>query len=178
MKNIFKLGIISLLILTSCGGTKQYGEKVDSPFRSSKYESSSRYFRAVGKGQSTSERVASKKAAMAAKTDIASQVSVTMKSVADDYLHENANANASEVYSKLESLSREVMSTELADLRKIGTKTYYDKEKNTYTVFMAYEIHKKSMLKFMKKRAEALGEDSSGIVQRLEKLEEEVDKEE
>jgi len=175
MKNIFKLGIISLLILTSCGGTKQYGEQVESAFRSSKYESSSRYFRAVGKGQSSSERVASKKAAMSAKTDIASQVSVTMKSVADDYLHENANANANEVYSKLESLSREVMSTELADLRKIGTKTYYDKEKNTYTVFMAYEINKKSMLKFMKKRAEALGKDSSGIVERIEKLEEEVE---
>ncbi len=174
MKNILKLAIVSFLILTSCGGTKQYGDKVDSPFSSSKYESSRRYFRAVGKGQSSSERVASKKSAMAAKTDIASQVSVTMKSVADDYLHENANANASEVYSKLESLSREVMSTELADLRKIGTKTYFDKEKNNYTVFMAYEIHKKSMLKFMKKRAEALGEDSDGIVKRIEKLEEEV----
>lgn len=177
MKNIFKLGVVVLFMLSSCGGTKQYGDKVDTPFSSSKYESSRRYFRAVGKGQSTSERVASKKSAMAAKTDIASQVSVTMKSVADDYLHENANANASEVYSKLESLSREVMSTELADLRKTGTKTYYDKEKNTYTVFMAYEINKKSMLKFMKKRAEALGEDSSGIIERIEKLEEEVDKE-
>jgi hypothetical protein len=61
MKNILKLAIVSFLILTSCGGTKQYGDKVDSPFSSSKYESSKRYFRAVGKGQSTSERVASKK---------------------------------------------------------------------------------------------------------------------
>jgi hypothetical protein len=131
----------------------------------------------LGKGRVPQKEWRAKKSAMAAKTDIASQVSVTMKSVADDYLHENANANASEVYSKLESLSREVMSTELADLRKIGTKTYYDKEKNTYTVFMAYEIHKKNMLKFMKKRAEALGKDSSGIVKRIEKLEKEVDKE-
>ncbi len=174
MKNILKLAVISFLILTSCGGTKQYGDKVESPFSSSKYESSSRYFRAVGKGQSTSERVARKKSQMEAKTDIASQVSVTMKSVADDYLHENANANANEIYSKIESLSREVMSTELADLRKIGSKTYYDKEKNMYTVFMAYEINKKSMLEFMKKRAEALGKDSSGIIKRLEKLEKDL----
>ena len=174
MKNILKLGVVVLFMLSSCG-TSQYGKKLESPFSSSKYESSRRYFRAVGKGQSSSERVASKKAAMAAKTDIASQVSVTMKSVADDYLHENANANANEVYSKLESLSREVMSTELADLRKIGTKIYYDNEKNTYTSFVAYEIHKKSMLKFMKKRAEALGEDSDEIVKRIEKLEKEVE---
>ncbi len=175
MKNIFKLSILVLFMISSCG-TSQYGSKMDSPFSSSKYESSRRYFRSVGKGQSTNERVAKKKAAMDAKTDIASQVSVTMKSVADDYIHENANANANEVYSKLESLSREVMSTELADLRKIGTKTYYDKEKNIYTVFMAYEIHKKSMLKFMKKRAEALGKDSTEIIKRIEKLEQEASK--
>ena len=174
MKNILKLGVVVLLMMSSCG-TKQYGTEVETPFSSSKYESSRRYFRAVGKGQSTSERVASKKAGMAAKTDIASQVSVTMKSVADDYLHENANANASEVYSKVESISREVMSTELADLRKIGSKTYFDKEKKSYTVFYAYEIHKKSMLKFMKKRAEAMGEDSDEIIKRLEKLEEEAE---
>ena len=170
MKKLVYLSAVILFIVTSCGGTKQYGEEVESPFRSSKYESSSRYFRAVGKGQSTSERVASKKAAMDAKTDIASQVSVTMKSVADDYLHENANLNANEVYSKLESLSREVMSTELADLRKVGAKTYFDKEKKTYTSFIAYEINKKSMLKFMKKRAEALGEDSDAVVEKIEKL--------
>ena len=174
MKNLLKLGIVALFMLSSCG-TSQYGSKVDSPFSGSKYESSRRYFRAVGKGQSSSERVARKKSAMSAKTDIASQVSVTMKSVADDYIHENANADASEIYSKLESLSREVMSTELADLRKIGTKTYYDKEKNTYSVFMAYEIHKKSMLEFMKKRAEALGKDSGEIIKRIEKLEKETE---
>ena len=177
MKNIVKLGVLALLISFVSCGTKQYGEKIETPFSSSKYESSRRYFRAVGKGQSTSERVADKKAGMDAKADLASQVSVTMKSVADDYLHENANANASEVYSKLESLSREVMATELADLRKIGTKTYYDKEKNTYTVFHAYEVHKKSMLKFIKKRAEALGKNSDEIVKRLEALEKEADRE-
>jgi hypothetical protein len=176
MKNLLRLGVVVLFMLSSCG-TSQYGKKLDSPFSGSKYESSRRYFRAVGKGQSSSERVASKKSSMAAKTDIASQVSVTMKSVADDYIHENANANANEVYSKLESLSREVMSTELADMRKIGTKTYYDKESNSYTSFVAYEINKKSMLKFMKKRAEALGKDSDEIVKRLEKLEKDLESE-
>lgn len=175
MKTISKLALAILLMINSSCGTSQFGKKVDSPFSSSKYESNKRYFRAVGKGQSSLERVASKKAGMSAKTDIASQVSVTMKSVADDYVHENANANANEVYSKLESISREVMSTELADLRKIGTKTYFDQEKNKYTVFVAYEINKKSMLKFLKKRAEALGKDSKDIVKRLEKLEKDAE---
>ena len=173
MKNIFYLSAIILLVLSSCGGTKQYGEEVESPFKSSKYESSRRYFRAVGKGQSSSERVAQKKAGMSAKSDIASQVNVTMKSVADDYIHENANADANEIYSKLESLSREVMATELSDLRKIGTKTYFSSEKKQYTTFVAYEIHKKSMLKFMEKRAKALGYDTSSIEERIKNLEEE-----
>lgn len=176
MKNLFYLGAVLLLIITSCGGTKQFGEEVETPFRSSKYKSSSRYFRAVGKGQSSSERVASKKAGMAAKTDIASQVSVTMKSVADDYLHENANIEANEVYSKLESLSREVMSTELSDLRKVDSKTYFDNEKNTYTSFVAYEINKKSMLEYMKNRADVFGEDSDEIVRKLEEMIEEAEK--
>lgn len=167
MKNILKsVSVLALVFVIASCGPSQYGEKMESPFSSSKYKSTSRYFRAVGKGQSNSERVAGKKAEMDAKTDIASQVSVTMKSVADSYLHENSNANANEVYAKLESISREVMSTELADLRKVDSKTYFDKV--NYTVFVAYEINKSSMLKFLKKRAEALGSDKDALIKKLE----------
>jgi hypothetical protein len=48
---------------------------------------------------------------------------------------------------------RQTMNTEIADLRKIGEQKYFNKKENKYTVFMAYEIKKNAMFRFMKKQA-------------------------
>jgi hypothetical protein len=45
------------------------------------------------------------------------------------------------------------MNTEIADLRKIGEQKYYNEKTREYTVFIAYEIKKNAMLRFMKKQA-------------------------
>ena len=47
------------------------------------------------------------------------------------------------------------MNTELADLRKIGEETYFKDETKEYTVYVAYEIKKNAMFRFMKKQARA-----------------------
>jgi hypothetical protein len=76
-----------------------------------------------------------------------------MKQVADQYLAQTENENAADVSDKFQSLVRQVMNTDLADLRKIGEKKYYNDKTQEYTVFIAYEIKKNAMLRFMKKQA-------------------------
>ena len=47
------------------------------------------------------------------------------------------------------------MNTDMADLRKIGEQKYFNEKTNEYSVFIAYEIKKNAMLRFMKKQAKA-----------------------
>ena len=68
---------------------------------------------------------------MNAKSELAGQVNTTMRQVADQYLNEAANADASEVMEQFESLTRQVMNTQIADLRKIGEKKKKFKQRPT-----------------------------------------------
>jgi hypothetical protein len=84
---------------------------------------------------------------------LAGQVNTTMKQVADQYLGQTENEKAADVADKFQSLVRQVMNTNISDLRKIGEKKYYNEKTKEYTVFMAYEIKKNAMFRFMKKQA-------------------------
>lgn len=143
--------IFAALLMASCGSQSPLGQKVKEPFSGSKYESNNRFFRATGKGISVKDNIAKGKADIEAKNQLAGQVSTTMKNVTDQYLGSTENADAADVADKFQSLSRQVMSTGLADLRKIGEEKYYNGEE--YTVFIAYEIKKNAMFRFMKKQA-------------------------
>jgi hypothetical protein len=57
------------------------------------------------------------------------------------------------VADKFQSLVRQTMNTNLADLRKIGEEKYFNQKEKKYTVFIAYEIKKNAMFRFMKKQA-------------------------
>lgn len=54
---------------------------------------------------------------------------------------------------KFQSLVREVMNTEMADLRKFDEQIRYNETTKDYTVYVAYEIRKNAMFRFMKKQA-------------------------
>ncbi|QTN39348.1 hypothetical protein HZ996_09420 [Cryomorphaceae bacterium] len=145
--------LLALLIGTaqiSCKST--YGTKVKQPFSGNKYESDKKWFRAVGSGESVKDNIARDKAELDAKQRLASQVGTNMKRVADQYLGQTENANNADVADKFQSLVREVMNTPMADLRKFDEEVFYTDEQK-YRIFVAYEIKKKDMLKFMKKQA-------------------------
>lgn len=127
------------------------GQKVKEPFTGSKYESNNNYFRGTGKGESSKDNIARSKADLEAKNQLAAQVSTTMKNVSDQYLGSTENAEGAEVADKFQSLTRQVMNTGLADLRKIDEVKYLNG--TNYTVYVAYEIKKNAMFKFMKKQA-------------------------
>ena len=173
--NIF---VFSMLLLAGCA-TGPFGQKVKEPFRGSSYESNNRFFRGTGKGESSSDNIARGKADIEAKTILAGQVNTTMKQVADNYQGQAENERGAEVAEKFQSLSRQVMNTDLADLRKIGEQKYYNKKENRYTVFIAYEIKKNAMFRFMKKQAktdQTINERQQALIQKI--LDEEVKKSE
>jgi len=162
--------LVPALFLGACKTGKQYGKKVNDPFTGSKYESNNRFFRAVGKGSSSKDNIARKKADVDAKAVLAGQVNVTMKEVSDAYMAQTESADAGQVYEKFQDLTRQVMSTELADLRKFDEIKYLDESTGTFTVFVAYEIKKKSMLSFMKKMAKTQAYENERIRKAVEDI--------
>lgn len=123
------------------------------------------------------DNIARGKADIEAKAMLAGQVNTTMKQVADQYLGQTENAEAADVADKFQSLVREVMNTEVADLRKIGEQKYFDASDNKYTVFIAYEIKKNAMLRFMKKQAKVdktVNERQRALIEKI--IDEELEK--
>jgi len=141
-----------LLVVTSCASGVM-GRKVKEPFQGNAYESNNRFFRGTGKGVSSQDNIARAKADIEAKAQLAGQVNTTVKQVADQYLGQAENARAADVADKFQSLVRQVMNTSIADLRKMGEKKYYNDKTQEYTVFIAYEIKKNAMFRFLKKQA-------------------------
>lgn len=167
---------VVLLLLVSCA-SGPLGNKVKEPFRGNAYESNNRFFRSTGKGESAQDNIALGKANSEAKSQLASQVNTTMKQVTDQYLGQTENERAADVADKFQSLAREVMNTDLSDIRKIGQEKYFNKKTNTYTVFVAYEIKKNAMFRFMKKQAKTdqkIDERQQEIIQKI--LDEELKK--
>lgn len=176
MRPHFILLAVFCMILASCSNST-LGKKVREPFTGNAYESNNRFFRASGKGESSQDNIARGKADIEAKAMLASQVNITMKQVADQYLGQTENADAADVADKFQSLVRAVMNTDVADLRKIGEKKYFNEKENKYTVFIAYEIKKNAMLRFMKKQAkvdQTVNERQRALIERI--IDEELEK--
>jgi hypothetical protein len=140
------------LVVAACS-SGVLGKKVKEPFQGNAYESNNRFWRGTGKGSSSQDNIARSKADLDAKAQLAGQVNTTMKQVADQYLSDTGNERAADVADKFQSLVRQVMNTDISDLRKIGEEKYYNEKTKEYTVFMAYEIKKNAMLRFMKRQA-------------------------
>jgi hypothetical protein len=161
--------VFLLFVLASCA-SGSFGKRVREPFQGAAYESNNRFFRASGKGESSQDNIARGKADIEAKAQLAGQVNTTMKQVADQYLGQTENERAADVADKFQSLVRQVMNTDIADLRKTGEKKYFDKNENKYTVFIAYEIKKNAMLRFMKKQAktdQSINEKQRELIEKI-----------
>ena len=168
--------LLATIFLAACS-PGPLGKKVKEPFQGNAYESNNRFFRASGKGESLKDNIARGKADIEAKAQLAGQVNTTMKQVADQYLGQTENEDATDIADKFQSLVRQVMNTDLADLRKIGEQKYFDETENKYTVFMAYEIKKNAMLRYMKKQAKVdktVNERQRALIEKI--IDEEIEK--
>jgi hypothetical protein len=164
------------ILLSSCA-TYPFGQKVKEPFQGNAYESNNRFFRAVAKGESSAENVAFGKADIEAKAQLAGLINTTMKQVTDQYVGQTENEKAADVADKFQSLIRQVMNTKISDLRKIGQEKYFDAKEDKYTIFLAYEIKKNAMFRFLKKEAktdQTIDEHQQELIQKI--LDEELKK--
>jgi len=62
------------------------------------------------------------------------------------------------------------MNTGLADLRKIGEEKYYNETSKEFTVYIAYEIKKNAMFRFMKKQAKTDSKIDKESLEVMEKI--------
>jgi hypothetical protein len=159
--NILSTALLpTALVMTLIGGltacnkkANPAGQKVKQPFSGAKYESNAAWFRGTGMGVSQAQNIARSKADLDAKNQLAAQVKTNIRAVTDQYLGQTENAQAADVADKFQTLVREVMNTEVADMRKIDEEVRYNETTKDYTVYVAYEIKKNAMFRFMKKQA-------------------------
>lgn len=172
LRFLLLLPVIGLLTfaMPGCKSTSPAGEKVKMPFSGSKYQSNNRFFRGTGSGVSVKQNIARSKADLDAKNQIAAQVGTNIRAVTDQYLGQTENAAAAEVADKFQSLVREVMNTNIGDLRKIGEETRHNADTKEYTQYVAYEIKKNAMFRFMKKQAKADTKISAAASQQIEAI--------
>lgn len=143
--------LLSFAVLWLGCSAPEFGTRVKEPFSGSAYESNARFFRAVGKGSSKMDNIATSKAELEARQRLAQQVNTTIQVVSDSYSQDVGVETASDVMDRFESLVREITNTTLADLRMMGREKYKDDE-GVYTVFVAYEIKKAAMYRHLKKQ--------------------------
>jgi hypothetical protein len=151
MKNMLALAFVAALAFAGCKSSANLGEKVNEPFTGNKYESNDRYFRGTGKGNSIDENISRNKADLQAKKMLAQQVETNVKAVTDQYLGDTQLNDKGEITDNFQSLVREVTNTQIADLRKIGEEKYKQAD-GSFTTYIAYEIHKRDMFRYMKRQ--------------------------
>jgi len=172
----YAIAFFVVLALGSCA-SNPFGARVREPFAGSAYQSNNRFFRGTGKGESSADNIARSKADVEAKAILAGQMNTTMKQVADQYLGQTQKDQAADVADKFQSLVREVMNTNIADLRKIGEQKYFDKKQSKYTVFIAYEVKTSAMFKYLKQQAKSNQAISAAQRENIQKiLDEELSK--
>ena len=177
LNSLVKNASLALLTTLFLACSSLPGKRIQEPFSGKAFESNNRFFRGTGKGESTQDNIARSKADLEAKAQLAGQVSTTMKQVADQYLGQTENGAGADVSDKFQSLVRQVMDTNLADLRKIGEEKFYNKDDKKYIVYIAYEINKNAMFRFMKKQARVDGKLTERQLEWIDKiLDEEIKK--
>ena len=82
---------------------------------------------------------------------LAQQVETNVKAVTDQYLGDTQLNDKGEITYNFQSLVREVTNTQIADLRKIGEEKYKQAD-GSFTTYIAYEIHKRDMFRYMKRQ--------------------------
>ena len=168
-KQLSLFGLIITLFLFSGCSENPLGKTVKEPFSGSKFESSQRFYRGVGKGTSKMDGVAQSQAEMKARQSIAQQVSTHFEVVTDDYQRNVEGEYVDEAMTRFETLAREITRTKLTDLRSLGSEKYLS-EAGSYTVYAAFEIKKSSMYRHMKKQARLDAKLSKQSLKEIEAL--------
>jgi len=145
------------------------GQAVKEPFSGSKYESNKRYYRGTGNGSTKMDAVAQSQAEMRARQQLAQQVQSYFEVVTDDYQRNTTGEHVDEAMTRFETLAREITSTKLADMRILGSEKYLSDD-GSYTVYVAIEIKKSAMYRYLKKQAKLEKDITEAELEEIERL--------
>ncbi|UBM63519.1 hypothetical protein LA303_06015 [Candidatus Sulfidibacterium hydrothermale] len=131
---------------------KENKEKLVEVFCSGpKYETDNKTFRANSVGQSIDQAISKKIALNNARTQLASEIKVTVQSALDNYAKQQVHNKNADLEKNFQSLSREVVNQEL-----IGTRTICEKvtktRKGQYKTYIAIELASDKVLKSLDDR--------------------------
>ena len=161
--------VLSLMVLVITGCSNPLGKSVKEPFSGSKYESNNRYYRSTGNGSSMMDNVAQSQAELRARQQLAQQVQTYFEVVTDDYQRATTGDHVDDAMNRFETLAREITNTKLADIRIIGSEKYMA-EDGSYTCYVAMEIKKSVMYRYLKKQAKLDKQISEAELQEIEAL--------
>ncbi|MDR0833395.1 MAG: hypothetical protein LBN93_04310 [Candidatus Symbiothrix sp.] len=147
MKKILVLTAIAVcagVMVTGCKSKKvaveQGATEVVVPFADKEYRSTKDFFRATQSGISPNLATAKKIALTNAKTELASNVQTTVKTVTEAYTNQRSVADKQEFENKFEENAILVVNQSLNDVKIIGDKVFQNK--NNYTYYIAIEMSK------------------------------------
>jgi hypothetical protein len=161
--------VLSLMVLVITGCSNPLGKSVKEPFSGSKYESNNRYYRSTGNGLSKMDNVAQSQAELRARQQLAQQVQTYFEVVTDDYQRSTTGDHVDDAMNRFETLAREITNTKLADIRIIGSEKYMA-EDGSYTCYVAMEIKKGAMYRYLKKQVKLDKQISEAELQEIDAL--------
>ncbi len=144
------------LFFSSCKSEKKIAkenkEKLVTVFCAGpKYQTDNKTFRANAVGESIDQAISKKIALNNARTQLASEIKVTVQSALDNYAKQQVHNTNADLEKNFQSLSREIVNQEL-----IGTRTICEKvtkaKKGKYKTYVAIELTSDKILKSLNNR--------------------------
>ena len=137
------IGLIAFLFVTSCSTLET---TVKTPCSgSSKYQSSNKFFRASGLGDSQDQATSKKKALSNARAELASSINVTMKNVEDNFVNSLETNNVETIREKFTGNIRTVLNQKLSGSIIICEEYTFNKTTQKYKSYVSVELSAKGL---------------------------------
>lgn len=148
----FLIGISCITLISAMSGCKSKQEipkgevSFETPCTGPEYFSKKGIIRASALGESQDQMMAKKKAQANSREQLAATLSVTIKSVVDNYYSSKAVENAEQAKTRFEGLTRQVVEQQLSGVATICEKFTKTRE-NTFKCYIAQELNGEEVLK-------------------------------
>ena len=135
------ISVTALIFVTSCGSL----QSIKMPCDGKKYNSSKKFFRASGFGDSKDQATSKKKALSNARAELASSINVTMKNVEDNFVNSLESNNIETIKEKFTGNIRTVLNQKLSGSIITCEEYQYNKKTLKYVTYVSVELSAKSL---------------------------------
>ena len=137
------IGVIAFIFVTSCGTLEKPVKGMAC--HGSKYQSSKKFFRASGFGDSKDQATSKKKALSNARAELSSSINVTMKNVEDNFVNSLETNNVETIREKFTGNIRTVLNQKLSGSIITCEEYKFNKETQKYKTYVSVELSAKAL---------------------------------